>query len=218
MTVAFFDLDKTLISVNSANLWLKREWQKGSLNKQDLLKLSFGLLRYSFGLVNLEKDFRSAITMLKGRAYSKLESDGEKFYNTHIRNLYRPGALAALKYHQEQRHSIIILTTSPRLFARWPAKDLGVQHCISTELEVDEFGLCTGNPLGSLCYGKGKVELATRWLQQNGETLENSVFYSDSFTDKPMLEVVGHPVVVNPDPRLMRLATTRQWPIVDWGR
>jgi phosphoserine phosphatase len=69
-----------------------------------------------------------------------------------------------------------------------------------------------------ICYGPGKVEVAEAWACANGVDLAASSFYSDSSTDVPMLERVGRPYAVHPDPRLALLARSRGWPILDWRR
>ncbi|MEI6805267.1 MAG: HAD family hydrolase [Myxococcaceae bacterium] len=218
MAVAFFDFDKTLISVNSAHLWVRLQWKAGHLSKRELLSLIFGLLKYRLGFTNLEQDFRQAIYQLKGYAYETLELEAEGFYHNHITHLLRPGALEALEKHRQSGDQIVILTTSPKPLAICAARDLKISHCLSTELEIDEAGKCTGNPIEPMCFGAGKVELARQWLSLNGATFSDSTFYTDSYTDLPMLEVVGSPVVVNPDVRLLKAAKVRCWPVVDWGR
>jgi phosphoserine phosphatase len=68
------------------------------------------------------------------------------------------------------------------------------------------------------CYGPGKVQRAERWAAEHGVELEQSYFYTDSLSDLPMLERVGQPRIVNPDPRLRREANRRGWPILDWRK
>ena len=83
--------------------------------------------------------------------------------------------------------------------------------------EVGADGCYTGRLAGTLCYGPGKLEQASRFAAERGETLAASAFYTDSASDLPVLEAVGAPVAVNPDPRLRRVASKRGWPVVDWG-
>lgn len=218
MTTAFFDLDKTLISENSANLWVGLQWKQGRLTKKQLFKLYLGLIQYKLGMAHLENHFHQAIKHIKGQVYADLEADARHFYQTQIRHLFRPGALSALESHKKKGDTNIILSTSPKAFASLAAEELGMAHCLASEFEVDALGYCTGNWIKPVCYGAGKLEIATRWLKTQGLSLSDCVFYTDSYTDMPMLEAVGHPVVVNPDRRLSRAAKIKKWPIVDWGR
>ncbi|MEO1336693.1 MAG: haloacid dehalogenase-like hydrolase, partial [Myxococcota bacterium] len=73
-------------------------------------------------------------------------------------------------------------------------------------------------PKTPMCFGRGKLELGRAYLESHDERLNDATFYTDSMSDLPMMEAVGHPVAVNPDPRLRRTAKDRGWPIVDWGR
>jgi phosphoserine phosphatase len=95
--------------------------------------------------------------------------------------------------------------------------DLGLDACVCNRFEVDAQGRYTGRAHEPLCFGPGKVVLAERYAAGCGVPLAACTFYSDSHSDLPMLEAVGSPVVVDPDPRLRRLARQRGWPIEDWG-
>lgn len=94
----------------------------------------------------------------------------------------------------------------------------GLDDWLSNAFYVDAKGQMTGDFERPLCFGQGKVQRAERWCAQRGLSLDKSWFYSDSLSDRSMLERVANPRVVNPDPRLRRLARRRQWPIFDWGK
>jgi phosphoserine phosphatase len=96
-------------------------------------------------------------------------------------------------------------------------EDFALDAALSQGYEVKD-GVFTGEPLRPICYGKGKVEMAEAWAREHGVDLAASSFYSDSVTDVPMLERVGRPFVVAPDPRLRRIARARGWPALDWSR
>ncbi len=112
---------------------------------------------------------------------------------------------------------LAILSTSPTYVTRPIAQMLGIDEVISTQFEVRE-GCFTGRLMGPACVGKGKVH----WAEDLGTRLDvdlgQSWFYTDSYTDMPMLERVGNRVIVNPDPRLRRVAKRRGWPVQDWSR
>jgi phosphoserine phosphatase len=99
--------------------------------------------------------------------------------------------------------------------ARPLARELGIDHVVCTELELDG-GCFTGQVVPPLGYGHGKVTLAERLAERLGFSLEDSVFYTDSITDLPLLERVRERVIVNPDARLRRLARERGWPVEQW--
>ena len=217
MTLAFFDLDRTLLNVNSASLWVQLEWRNGRLSTGQLLRLSLGLLRYHFGLANLEKDLRLAVSRLKGESDGHVRAQVKAFYQNRLRHHYRPGGLSALHRHRQRGDAIVLLTSSPQLLAQLVADDLDFQAYLCTQLEIDDDGHFTGQIIEPLCFGAGKVELATTYARSQHIALTDCTFYTDSITDMPMLQAVGTPIVVNPDPRLRRAARAEDWPIVDWG-
>jgi phosphoserine phosphatase len=92
---------------------------------------------------------------------------------------------------------------------------LGMDDVVSTQLEVEK-GLFTGRVVGPACFGRGKVHWAEALGQKRSLDLDKSWFYTDSYTDLPMLERVGNRVIVNPDPRLRRAARQRGWVVESW--
>jgi phosphoserine phosphatase len=81
---------------------------------------------------------------------------------------------------------------------------------------LDAEGKLTGGINRPLCYGEGKVLRSKKLAKTHHINLENSYFYTDSYSDLPMLQIVGHPFIINPDPRLKRTAREKKWPILDW--
>lgn len=217
MSIAFFDLDKTLLAVNSASLWLRSQWRTGKLSPVQMLRLSAGLVRYHFGFTNLDETMRQALGNVKGENDALVQSELKAFYQAHVRHHFRPGALKALDEHRAQGDRLALLTSSPHQLAKLVADELVFHECLATVLEVDPKGFYTGRTIGPICFGKGKVDIAEEYARGQGVTLSSCVFYTDSVTDLPMLQCVGLPVVVNPDPRLRRAAHSANWKIVDWG-
>jgi phosphoserine phosphatase len=97
------------------------------------------------------------------------------------------------------------------------AAHLNIPHVLCTEVQVDDSGALTGEYKRPACYGAGKVHWAEDFARRHGISLAHSHFYSDSFSDRPMLERVGHAYAINPDPRLKRFARARGWPIEEWS-
>ena len=109
----------------------------------------------------------------------------------------------------------MLATGSTQYAARPVARGLGIEHVLSSELEVAN-GVFTGRP-AALCFGHHKVRLAEQWAAEHGVDLAKSTFYSDSYNDLPLFQRVGVPVAINPDPRLRRHAQQRGWRIAQWG-
>lgn len=218
MALVLFDLDKTLLSKNSANLWVKEQWKTGQIGHTEMIKTSLGFLRYYLGSSSVENEIRNAILTLEGRNESSVSAEIEKFYNKSLKNIYRPGALAALEKHRQNKDKLVLLTSSPYPLAKLAAADLNLDACLCTRFEVNEQGNYTGQIQGTICYGKGKAEVAHEYVKSLDICWSTCIFYSDSITDLPTFQKVGYPIAVNPDPRLLRMARKQKWPIVDWGR
>ena len=92
------------------------------------------------------------------------------------------------------------------------AKHLGIDHFLYTRLEVED-GRFTGRVIEPVCFEEGKIHWLEQLVSEQQIDLPRSYFYTDSITDLPLLELVGHPVVTNPDPRLYREAVRRRWPV-----
>ena len=112
--------------------------------------------------------------------------------------------------------SLAIVTGASSYAARPLARRLAIPHVVSSELEVDPAGVFTGRFVPPLAVGAGKVVRALRFAEAHRFALEEATFYTDSYTDLPLLERVAEPVVVNPDPRLRRIAKKRGWRIERW--
>ncbi len=214
--IAFFDFDKTLIPGNSATSWVRFELAAGRVSRLRALRILGWVVRYSLGATSLENRLRSTVAEVAGQEESVTEARVAAFYEEWIRGSFRPGALAAVEQHRSAGDTLVLLTSSSNYLSSHVAKDLGFDDYLCNRLEVDAAGRYTGLPVEPLCFKEGKVTLAERFVQTHGGDLQEACFYSDSISDQAMLEAVGSPVVVHPDPRLRRLARRRGWPIVDW--
>ena len=111
----------------------------------------------------------------------------------------------------------MLLSSSSCYLGQAVSRELAFDDYVCNRFEVDDAGRYTGRLFEPLCFGPSKVVLAERYVREHGVGLDACTFYSDSHSDLPMLEAVGHPVVVDPDPRLRRHARQRGWPVQDWG-
>lgn len=217
MPVAFFDIDSTILSVNSAKLWLRHELRKGSLSKRHALRGAIWAGLYGLGVANVERVLREAVSQLEGRQESLLREETRAFYEREIQQTIRPGARRTIAAHRDVGDAIVLLTSSSNYMAECVARTLECDGYLSNAFVVraDHF---TGAPVEPLCYGAGKIEHARDWALAHEHDLARASFYTDSFTDLPMLAAVGTPVAVHPDPRLRRAALRRGWRIESWNR
>lgn len=214
---AFFDLDGTLLAVNSGRLWLSHERAHRRLTAQDAAKGLAYLVAYKLGLVDVRMALGLAAAALRGRPEREFEESVHRWYEEHVRPLRAPLADRAIERHRAAGHRLVLLTTSTVYQAAIAARDFGLDDHLGTRFAVAD-GRFTGALVHPVPFGRGKVELAEEYAAREGISLEHSYFYSDSITDLPMLERVGHPRIVNPDPRLALVAKLRSFPVLDWGR
>jgi HAD superfamily hydrolase (TIGR01490 family) len=205
MTVAFFDLDHTVLSVNSGSLWVKYQYQKGVLSRGDLVKTLAYLLGYRFALVDVEKIVNVAVARIDGMPEADMRQEVHDWYESEVRQHVNPIMKRVIKDHGDAGHKLVLLTASSPYISEKVCEELGFDDFLSTRFEVHE-GKFTGRLHGPMCYGAAKVTYGQKWLSDHERLLNKAWFYSDSFTDLPMLEAVGNPVAVNPDPRLERWA------------
>ena len=216
-SVAFFDLDKTLISRNSATLWIRFELAAGRVTRWQALHALTYVVRYSLGAADMTDAIRRSVATVAGQPEAEMRERARVFYDQLVRPLFRPGARLALDAHRAAGDRLVLLTSSSNYMSEMVCRDLHLDDFVCNRFEVDAAGNYTGRPFEPLCFGAGKVELARHHVAQSGGSLADASFYTDSHSDLPMLEAVGRPVAVHPDPRLRRLAKRRGWQILDWG-
>lgn len=215
--IAFFDVDKTVLGVNSARLWVKRELSTGRLTRVMAAKAAGWTLAYELGFARIERAIEEAIQSLSGEREEELKARVASFYEEEIADCIRPGARNAVDRHREDGDTIALLTSSSSYLGEHVAEAVGAEHILGNDFVTDDAGRFTGAPVLPLCYGPGKLTYARRLADQLGVSLTSCAFYTDSFSDLPVMEVVGQPVAVHPDPRLKRAALKRGWPIELWG-
>ncbi len=214
--VAFFDLDRTLIDVNSAMLWARHERERGVISRWQLARAALWTGLYHLALADVERAFEEALGHYRGQPASDLDLRTREWFAEHVAVRLRPGAKAALAEHRAEGHRLVLLTSSSAFQAAAAAEQWGFDAYLANEFPVDERGRLMGTVTRPLCYGPGKVTWAERWAAAEGARLEDAYFYSDSYTDLPMLARVGTARVVAPDPRLRREARRRGWEVLDW--
>ena len=213
---AFFDLDRTLISVNSAFLYASYERRRGRISLPQFLRAAFWMGMYHLSLIDMERAFAEAVRQYQGVSADELARITEEFFRAEVIPTFQPGAQRALEFHRNEDHPLVLLTASSSYMSRIAAHTWELDHWLCNRFPTDEDGRLRGTFERPMCYGPGKVSRAQRWADHQGVDLSQSYFYSDSFSDVPMLKAVGHPRVVNPDPRLRRMALRLGWPIEDW--
>ncbi len=214
--VALFDFDKTLVDCNSANLWFLHELRNGRVPLSYRIRFPFWVLQYRLGMGNLERMFNGAFKAAQGKEEALMIETVRVWYDSEIRPHVRPGALAAVSAHRAAGDLLVLATSSTQYVATLARETFGMDDFICTRLEIAD-GRFTGQ-LAANAMGPAKAERVAEWADARGLDLADCTFYTDSITDLALLQRVGHPVVVNPDSRLLLVAREHGWPVLDWGR
>ena len=216
MRAALFDMDRTLVRKETGTLYVRYQHAIGEATRGDLLRALYWVTQYTMGVIDAPVVAARVLKTLEGVPETTMAARCDdwfrRYVETHVCDLGR----RAVERHREQGDLLAIVTGASPYAARPLARRLRIPHVVASELEVDDRGIFTGKFVEPLCYGDGKIVRAKRLAKEHGFALEESTFYSDSFTDLPLLEAVAEPVIVNPDPRLERIAKKRGWRIEAW--
>ncbi len=217
-SAAFFDLDDTLIDGISGVLYARFERREGRITALQMAQtLLWGAL-YHVSLIDIERAFEKALAYYRGLPEQVLRARTRRWFESDVIGLLRPGATAVLDEHRARGRPLVLLTNSSPYMAEIACRTWKLDAWLSNAFETNDDDRMTGGFERPLCYGPGKVARAERWCAERGIDLDDCWFYTDSLSDRSMLERVGHPYTVHPDPRLKRLAKKQGWPVLDWGR
>jgi HAD superfamily hydrolase (TIGR01490 family) len=218
MEAAFFDLDKTIVSRSSSLALSRPLYRAGMVSRSQLLRGAYAQMVYLLVGADEQKMERLKEGMLqltKGWDRSQVERLVEEVILDVIDPYVYEEALDLIALHRTEGRRIYIVSSSPEEVVRPLARHFGVSGVIATRAEVGDDNRYTGI-LEFYAYGSQKAEAMAELADRVGLDLRGSYAYSDSITDLPMLEAVGHPVAVNPDKDLRRVALERDWETRDF--
>ena len=217
MALALYDLDRTALAVNSATLWVRRQWREDRLSTGNLVRAGWWLSLYRLGVMHADRALHEAVASMEGQPEAELARRTGIFWDEECLHTVRPGARRAVERHRSLGHRNVLSTSSSPWISRLAVAELGLDDYLCTEIEVVD-GLLTGRIAGTPNFGQGKLTRLQAFAAQRGIALEDVWFYTDSAADLPLMLAVGHPVCIAPDPGLAREARRRGWPIEDWDR
>ncbi len=218
-SAAFFDLDRTLISGASVFPFGVEAWRAGLLKNSDIAKYAAGALAFlAFGDKGVKSEGTRAAILghVDGVSVEMLDEVSAKVLPKLIDRV-RPESHKLLQMHHDAGREMWIVSASPYGIVAPLADTLGMTGAIATRGKVIE-GHYSAELEGPFVYGAGKADAIARLATERNYDLVASYAYSDSISDLPMLELVGHPVAVNPDSRLENTAHDRGWPVVIFAR
>ena len=216
---AFFDLDKTLIEGSSALHFARAAYRAGMVNRRQLARDGWANLRFRLrGSNDSDTDElrQRILDAIAGQRVVDLARLGPHVLAGILPLLYWP-VLEEAHAHQDAGRSAYIVTAASQELAEVLAQVLVLDGGIGMRSEVSD-GVYTGRPEGPFTYREGKAVAIRELAEREGIDLEASYAYSDSESDLPMLRAVGHPVAVNPDAALLRVARAEGWRIMRFDR
>jgi HAD superfamily hydrolase (TIGR01490 family) len=214
---ALFDMDRTLLRLETASLYVRYQRDIGEATARDLLRTLFWVAQYTLGILDAAKVAEKALPSYRGMSEVALAARCDDWFRLYVEPHISDGGREAVQRHRAAGDLCAIVTGATPYASRPLARRLDIDHVVSSVLEIDERGCLTGRAEMPLCYGEGKVTRARVFAEAQGFRLDEATFYTDSISDLPLLELVGEPVAVNPDPRLRRVAEQRRYRIERWS-
>jgi HAD superfamily hydrolase (TIGR01490 family) len=221
-SLALFDLDHTLLPIDSEYEWGRFLVAQGAVDRGTFEQANERWIReYRDGTLDFARHARFSLGLLAQHPRTRLDAWRAAFMREVITPALQPRAQQLVDTHLRAGDLCCIVTATHRYLTEPIAAAFNVPHLLAVEGETingQHDGDFTGNPLGTLTFGAGKIVRVTEWLTERGQRMTDfsrTVFYSDSRNDLPLLDAVSHPVAVSPDATLRGVAESRGWPIVE---
>lgn len=217
MELALFDLDNTLLSGDSDFEWAQFLIGKGILDReiQEAKNIQF-YEQYKAGTLDIYEFLAFQLAPLTRHSRAELDAWHLEFMTKHIRPIMGDAARKQVQQHLDAGH-LCALVTATNSFVTGPiAREFGIANLIAT-VPACEQGAFTGLPRGTPAFKEGKINRVEAWLESQGlwwGSFDKTWFYSDSHNDLPLLELVSHPIAVDPDDKLRQTAQAKAWQII----
>lgn len=219
MNLALFDLDHTLLPIDSDFEWGQFLVRIGAVDAVEFDRRNRDFFaQYQAGTLDPVEYLEFTLGTLAGFPRERLLAMQAQYMEEVIAPALRPAARALLQKHLDQGDLVAIVTATNHFVTAPIAKALGVEHLIAAMPEVDADGHPTGKLLGTPTQGPGKIVHTRAWLEKMGKTLEDFDtvhFYSDSHNDLPLMSIVSHPVATNPNEKLKTHAAANGWQLIE---
>jgi HAD superfamily hydrolase (TIGR01490 family) len=220
MEAAFFDLDKTVIAKASMVAFGGPFYREGLISRRHVVRAVYAQLVYMHlgaGEQKLARIRESVLRLTRGWEQARVQQIVRETLEEVVEPLIYAEAAELIGEHRAAGRKVLIVSASPAEIVEPLAEYLGVDRAIASRAQVGDDGRYTGE-MAFYAYGPFKAEAMVAVAEAEGIDLGASYAYSDSYTDAPMLEVVGHPVAVNPDRVLLKLARQRGWEVRHFTR
>ena len=219
MKLALFDLDHTLLPLDSDHAWGHFTETLGWRAPGEFSAAADRFYeQYKAGTLDIHEYVRFVTEPLRERDAATNAAAHARFMAEVITPAIRPEALALIARHRDAGDTLLMVTATNAFVTAPIAQALEIPHLIAVDLVLDARGLPTGDIEGTPSFREGKITRVEQWLRARAlgwPDVQSATFYSDSINDLPLLERVQYPVATNPDARLQTIATERGWPILN---
>ena len=219
MNLALFDLDHTLLPIDSDHEWGEFLVRIGAVDAAEFARRNDDFFaQYQAGTLDPVEYLEFSLGTLARFPRAKLDEMHAQYMQEVVLPAIRPAARALVQKHIDAGDLVAIVTATNHFVTAPIAKALGVEHLIAAMPEVAANGNLTGKLVGTPTQGPGKITHTKAWLAGMNKKLEDFGtvhFYSDSHNDLPLMSIVSHPVATNPNAALKTHATAQGWPLID---
>jgi HAD superfamily hydrolase (TIGR01490 family) len=216
--IALFDLDHTLIPIDSDYEWGEFTIALGWCDSTEFKRRNAEFFEhYRAGTLDIHDYVRFATQAIREQGAANSAAAHGRFMREVVQKAITPQARALVEGHRAAGDELVIVTATNEFVTRPIADAFGIQELIAVELERDAQGWVTGEIRGTPSAREGKVTRMEQWLTSRRLSWDDveTTFYTDSLNDLALMEKAAHPVATNPDERLRALAVERGWRILE---
>ena len=220
MNVILFDMDKTLVDVDTVDLWIKFLFKKGLVSPADLKLTQKFNEDYDAGILDVNASYKFIVSMAKDLAQSSTDLDKlielrQDFFDECILDNISAKGMKLVQEYRNDPNNIVVLITATIDFIALPVFNfLDLDHLIATDTNIHDTNNLEPMIYGVPSIGVGKLEKYHQWKTYHQLNVKHSRLYSDSINDLPLLSHVDVAIAVDPDPMLHKIATYNQWEII----
>jgi len=212
--IVFFDLDKTLLSINSGKELILLAHKKSMMSTRDLIRAIILAIIFKLKLRNPVIVTKLMAKWLKGISEKELSDLSRQLVEQSLIGKIRPSMIQEINLHKKKGAHIVILSAALPYICEPISKYLVLDDVICSSMETAE-GMFTGKPSGNICIGKEKEIRARQYCDKKSFQMQTAYAYGDSYTDQFILTAVGNPVCVTADKKLRALSKKHSWKMID---
>jgi HAD superfamily hydrolase (TIGR01490 family) len=212
--IAFFDLDYTILKTNSGKLIARHAFKNGLFSVHDLIFGGLWSTLHNSGLISPDRVIAKLLQSFENISEEHFIKITNQVFGARIKDTIRENIKAEINSHRKKNGYTVILSAALSYICTQVKDFLGMDDSLCTKLEVID-GYFSGAYDGKYCYGEEKLIQAGNYCKEHNFSLNQAYFYTDSVSDLSLLENVGYPICVAPEPKLARIARRRGWTIFE---